>query len=193
MDDLAQALRAIVDVDDDLGRRPAELGVHVTAESELAAGDVHPSGHPWVVQLDPVLLALPLPRTLLLAAAREALIEVALPEDTPEALRDLLYEHAGLTLDQATNVVDLTIDLLGERLGVYESRDAGLTSSGHALAHADRVLAGAAMDQPDRLAAAATLTIAVFGELAGPHDLAAQLGPLGLAETAALIDAPPTP
>lgn len=189
MDELALALRGIADVDDDLGRRPDEIGVVVTAEAESAAGDVHPAGHRWVIQLDPVLLALPLPRTLILAAAGTKLIEVVLPDETPEALHDLLFERSGLTLDQATNVVDLTVDLLSEHLGVLESRDAGLASSGHALAHADRVLAGAAMEHPERLARAADITVAVFDELAGNDELAPALGRLGLAETAALVAA----
>lgn len=190
MQDLAGALRGIVEVDDDLGRRPREIGVEITAEAEGAFGDVHPLGHPWVVRLDPVLLALPLPRVLLLAAAGTGLIEVTLPVETPEALHDLLFEHSGLTLDQATNVVDLTVDLLDVRLGVHPSADAGLASSGHALAHADRVLAGAATSTDDlaaALAEAAAVTVDVFDELGNPHDLAEHLGPLGMAETAALV------
>lgn len=188
MQDLATALRGIVDVDDDLDRRPSEIGVQVTAEVEPAFGDVHPSAHPWVVQLDPVLLALPLPRTLLLAAAGTGLIELVLPVEAPEALLDLLFERSGLTLDQATNIVDLTVDLLDEQLHVYPSLDAGLASSGYALAHADRILAGAGFEHPDALARAAALTIDTFDELGDAQELADHLGPLGLAETAALVE-----
>ena len=189
MENLAAALRTIADVDDDLGRRPEDLGVVVTAEAEFAGGDVHPAGHRWVIQLDPVLLALPLPRTLLLAAAWATLVDVVLPDETPEAFHDLLVRGSGLTEDHATSVVDLTVDLLSEHLGVAESRDAGLAASGHALAHADRILAGAAAEHPERLARAVDVTILVFDELSGPDDLAPALGRLGLAETAALVAA----
>lgn len=191
MDELAQALRGIVDADDDLGRTPAELGITVTSESEQAAGTVHGGSdeHGWIVQLDPVLLALPLPRTFLLAAASAGLIDVILPPEAPEAMGDLLFEQAGLTLDQATIVVDLTIGLLDEHLHVYASDDAGLASSGHALAHADRVIAGASDTNAIALATAVWLTIGTFEELDSAQELADHLGPIGLAETAALVAA----
>ena len=187
MDDLTQALRGIAAVDDDLTRQPNAIGVEVTAPSEPAFGDVHPSDHPWVVQLDPVLLALPLPRTLLLAAAGTGLVELTLPRETPEALHDLLVGRSGLTAEDATRVVDLTVALLSDRLGVTEQLDAGLASSGTAFAHADRVLAGAAAERPDALASAAQITVNAFDGVTALPELAEGLGRLGFTETAALV------
>ena len=187
METIAATLRALAAVDADLARTPAQLGATVATETEPHAGTVHGARH--TVLLEPLLLALPLTRTFLLAAASAGLVEVALPDDGPQALHELLVGHGVLTQDHATNLVDLVVDALEQHLQVRPDPQAGLAEDAHALAHLDLAIADAVADARSGLAAAVGLTIATFDALAGAEELAQRLGRLGLAETAALVAA----
>jgi hypothetical protein len=185
MPTLLNALRGIADVDADLGRTPADLGAHVATESEPHAGVVHGTRHE--VLLDPLLLALPLTRTFVMAAASTGLFTLRLPADAPAVLHELLIAGSDLTPDQATSVVDLTVDALEVHLGSRPDPLAGLAESGHALAALDLAVADAVDDARPGLAAAVELVLEVTDGLTDTADLAEHLGRLGLTETAALV------
>ena len=185
METFEHALRTIAAVDGDLTRTPADLGAEIATQSESHAGVVHGTRHE--VLLDPLVLALPLPRAFVLAAASTGLLEARLPADTPGQLHELLVGHSGLSSDQATTVVDLIVDALEQHLGVRPDPHAGLTEGGHALAALDLAIADAVDDARPGLTATVALVLGAHRELTGPADLAEQLGRLGLAETAALV------
>lgn len=186
---VTQDLEAIAALDDDLQRRPSDLGLTPTAlDPGDPAGPLAPAGR-QVVALEPLVLALPLTRTLAIAAAASELIELALPWETPAALQDLLAERSGLTLDQATSVVDLTLELLAGQLGVTPSRDAGLAEDSTALAQLDTALAAAADRDAARLLRAADVVASTFEELGTADAVASALADLGLGETALAIRA----
>jgi hypothetical protein len=187
MTSLTDALQRLADVDGDVHRTPVSLGATSAVESESHAGVVHGARHR--VLLDPLLLALPVCRTFVLAAAGSGVIELALPADAPEQLHRLLVERSGLTLDQATTVVDLTVDALELHLGLHPDPHAGLAEGGHALAQLDLAIADAVADARSGLAEASRLVVAIHPALGGVPELARCLGHLGLAETAALVAA----
>lgn len=213
-----EALRELAAVDDDLGRTLGELGhrpVVVTERSPVdavawvdgalgqaraAALPLLPAGYRPVLALDHLVLAFPVSRTLVLAAAGSSLVDLLLPRPVPGALHALLFERSALTLDQVTNVVDLTVDLLAEHLGVHPQGGdgalpgdgahrpaAGVAGDGASLAAIDERLAAAARADPGGLAEAAAVTVAVFDELLNVAALVDRLGALGLTATAGLI------
>lgn len=187
MGSIAEALRGLAAVDADLARTPRSLGAAVASESEPHAGTVHGARHR--VLLEPLLLALPLTRTLVLAAGSTRFVELTLPAATPEALHALLAAQSPLTADEATRVVDLTVDALERHLGVRPDPHAGLSEDAYALAHLDLAFADAADDARHGLAEAIDLTVGAFDALAGGADLARRLGSLGLTEVAGLVAA----
>lgn len=190
LSDVADDLRGIAEIDDDLGRRPLELGIEpVPVEAGDPVGPVAPGGR-QVVALQPLVLALPLTRSLAITAGAVDLIDLVLPWETPEALHDLLFDRAELSLDEATGVVDLTVDLLSERLGVLPDRDAGLADDSTALAQLDGAIA-AAVDAGGSAALlrAADVIAGIFDELDSADEVAGALADLGLGETALAIRA----
>lgn len=187
MTSLTDALHRIAEVDGDVTRTPVSLGATNAVESESHAGVVHGARH--LVLLDPLLLALPVCRSFMLAAANTGLLDLALPADAPEELHRLLVERSGVTLDQATTVVDLTVDALERHLGLHPDPHAGLAEGSHALAHLDLAVADAVDDARPGLRAAAQIVLDVHPDLAGVAGLATRLGHLGLAETAAHVAA----
>lgn len=187
MSSLTDALHRIAQVDADIARTPGSLGATNAVESESHAGVVHGARH--LVLLDPLLLALPVCRTFVLAAAGAGLLDLALPADAPEELHRLLVERSGLTLDQATTVVDLTVDALERHLEVRPDPHAGLAEGSHALAQLDLAVADAVDDARGGLREAVATVLAVHPDVVDVPGLATRLGHLGLAETAALVAA----
>ncbi|MEH3054844.1 MAG: hypothetical protein PGN13_12710 [Patulibacter minatonensis] len=187
MSTLAEALRAIAAVDDDLARTPRELGATVATESESHAGTVHGPRH--TLLLDPLLLALPLTRTFVIAAGEAGLVDLVLPAAAADRCRELLVEWSELTRNEVTSTVDLTVDALERHLALHADPHAGLPDGGHALAQLDLAIADAVDDARPGLATAARTTVATFEAITGLPDLVQRLGALGLTETAMLVAA----